>query len=124
MHGRLVEAPLLEFERFPIILPKGHGFISSLILKIHLDNQHSPVDWTHFYLRQQYWIMSSRLQIKGVLRKCLECQKSNARRGQQIMAPLPTIRLKYSPPFTKVGVDYTAKFQVKMTIRARNTHPC
>ena len=124
VHGRLVEAPLLEFERFPIILPKGHGFVSSLILKTHLDNQHSPVDWTHFHLRQQYWIMSSRLQIRSVLRKCLECQKSNARRGQQIMAPLPTIRLKYSPPFTKVGVDYTAKFQVKMTIRARNTHPC
>ena len=48
VHGRLVEAPLLEDERFPIILPKGHGFVSSLILKIHLDNQHSPVDWTHF----------------------------------------------------------------------------
>ena len=34
VHGRLVEAPLLEFERFPIILPKGHGFVTSLILKI------------------------------------------------------------------------------------------
>ena len=124
VHGRLVEAPLLEFERFPIILPKGHGFVTSLILKIHLDNQHSPVDWTHFHLRQQYWIMSSRLQIKSVLRKCLECQKSNARRGQQIMAPLPIVRLKYSPPFTKVGVDYTAKFQIKMTMRARNSQPC
>ena len=63
VHGRLVEAPLLEIERFPIILPKGHGFVSSLILKIHLDNQHSPVDWTHFYLRQQYWIISSRASV-------------------------------------------------------------
>ena len=124
VHGRLIEAPLLEFERFPIILPKGHGFVTSLILKIHLDNQHSPFDWTHFHLRQQYWIMSSRLQIRTVLRKCLECQKSNARRGQQILAPLPLIRLKYCPPFSKVGVDYMAKFKVKMTIGARNTHPC
>ena len=40
------------------------------------------------------------------------------------MAPLPIIRLKYSPPFTKVVVDYTAKFQVKMTVRARTSHPC
>ena len=124
VHGRLVEAPLLEFEMFPIILPKGYGFVSSLILKTQLDNQHSPVDWTHFHLRQQYWIMSSRLQIKSVLRKCLKCQKSNARRGQQIMAPLPIIRLKYSPSFTKVGVDYAAKIQVKMIIRARTSHPC
>ena len=40
------------------------------------------------------------------------------------MAPLPRIRLKYSPPFTKVGVDYKSKFQVKMIIRARTSHPC
>ena len=113
-----------EIERFPIILPKGHGFVTSLILKTHLINQHAPIDWIHFYLRQQYWIMSSRLQIKSVVRKCLECQKANARRVQQIMAPLPKIRLKFAPPFSKVGVDYTAKFQVKMTQRAKVTHPC
>ena len=122
--GRLVESPLLEEQRFPIILPKGHGYVTSLIKKVHLDNKHAPVDWIHFHIRQQYWLMSSKQQIKVVLRKCFACQKVNARRGEQIMAPLPAVRVHYSPPFTKVGVDYTAKFPVKMTERAKVTHPC
>ena len=122
--GRLVEAPLLEEQRFPIILPKAHGYTLSLIKKTHLDHKHAPVDWLHFHLRQQYWILSSKQQIKTVIRKCFACQKVNARRGQQLMAPLPAVRVNYAPPFSKVGVDYTAKFNVKMTARAKVEHPC
>ena len=74
--------------------------------------------------RQQFWILSSRQLIRSVLRKCFECQKANARRGQQMMAPLPANRVNFEPPFSRVGVDYTAKFLIKSTYRGSTPYPC
>ena len=124
VHGRVVESKISPEQRYPIILPKNHTFTSSLIKKVHDENSHAPVDWLHFHIRQQFWILSSRQLIRSVLRKCFECQKANARRGQQMMAPLPANRVNFEPPFSRVGVDYTAKFSIKSTYRGSTPYPC
>ena len=116
--GRLGEAPLPETAKFPIILPKGHGFTTSLIRMTHVDNEHAGADWLHFHLRQFYWIMSSRQQIRTIIRNCFLCQKYNAVRGNQQMAPLPRDRLSVEVPFSIVGVDYTGELKIKMTYRS------
>ena len=40
------------------------------------------------------------------------------------MAPLPAVRVHYSPPFSKVGVDYTADFPIKMSRYAKVPQKC
>ena len=124
VHGRILEAAILPIQRFPIILPKDHQFTISLVHKIHVEYHHAPVDWVHFHLRQQFWILNSRQIIRHVVSKCYECQKANSRRGSQIMAPLPKSRVCFEPPFSRVGVDYTAKFDIKATIRGAKVQPC
>ena len=72
VNGRVVESKISPEQRYPIILPKNHKFTSSLIKKVHDENNHAPVDWLHFHIRQQFWILSSRQLIRSVLRKCFE----------------------------------------------------
>ena len=54
VHGRVVESNISPEQRYPIILPKNHTFSSSLIKKVHDENNHAPVDWLHFHIRQQF----------------------------------------------------------------------
>ena len=124
VHGRVVESKISPEQRYPIILPKNHTFTLSLIKKVHDENNHAPVDWLHFHIRQQFWILSSRQLIRSVLRKCFECQKANARRGQQMMALLPANHVNIEPHFSRVGVDYTAKFHIKSTYWGSTPYPC
>ena len=124
VHGRVVESKISPEQRYPIILPKNHTFTSSLIKKVHDENKHAPADRLHFHICQQFWILSSRQLIRSVLRKCFECQKANERSGQQMMAPLPANRVNFEPPFSRVGVDYMAKFHTKSTYQCSTPYPC
>ena len=105
--GRLGAAKLPENAKFPIILPKDHGFTRTLMRKVHLQNEHAGTDWCHFHIRQSYWILSSRIALNSIIRSCLSCQKVNAKRGAQQMAPLPRQRVAIDDPFSQVGIDYT-----------------
>ena len=107
----------------PSFLPKDHQYTVSLIFHTHVENHHASVDWVHFFLRQQFWILTSRQLIRQVIGKCFECQKTNSRRGEQIMAPLPRSRVTFEPPFSRVGVDYTGSLDIKATIRGAVTQP-
>ena len=78
VHGRVVKSKISPEQRYPIILPKNHTFTSSLIKKVHDENNHAPVDWLHFHIHQQFWILWSRQLIRSVLRNCFACQKANA----------------------------------------------
>ena len=41
-----------------------------------------------------------------------------------MMAPLPANRVNFEPPFSRVGVDYTAKFSINSTYRGSTPYPC
>ena len=123
VHGRLGESSISTSMKRPILLPKDHGFTRTLVKMVHEENHHVAVDWCHFHIRQGYWIISSRQLVRKVLRKMLECQKANARRGQQIMASLPKERVEPEPPFSRIGVDYTGKLEIKPSYHSRKTIP-
>lgn len=111
--GRLSYANLSETIKHPIIMPKSHPFTSLLVKNAHEANMHMGTDWVHHYLRQTYWILSSRQLIRVVLRKCVTCAKVQGPRAQQQMAQLPYSRVRPHPPFAHVGVDYTGKITIK-----------
>ena len=53
--------------------------------------------------------------MRRVLRRCVDCQRRNARPGEQSMADLPEDRLTpEKPPFSFVGIDYFGLLEVKL----------
>ena len=95
------------------VIPSNSAFTALLIQHYHVVNQHAGVDWLHFYLRQQYFIIKSRQVIRQQYKKCVTCQKVNTTQFQQIMAPLPFARINQNPPYTYCGLDHTGYLEIK-----------
>ena len=57
-------------------------------------------------LRNTYWILGARYLCKRVKRECISCQKLDAPKSNQIMAPLPEDRVVQSSPFSVSGLDH------------------
>ena len=92
--------------------------ISKLVVAhIHVHGHHSlGVNATLAELRQKYWIINGREEIKRWERECNVCKLQRKRRGEQIMAPLPEVRLGSSLRcFACCGVDFAGPFVVKIT---------
>ena len=103
--------------KHPVILPKKHRISRLVIAHIHNQGNHNlGVNVTLAELRQKYWIVNGREEIKQWERECNACKLGRKRRGQQIMAPLPEARLGTSLRcFAHCGVDFAAPFVVKLT---------
>ena len=119
--GRLSRSNLTKDAKHPLILPKSHPFTKGLIWGAHVDNLHAGVDWIHFKLRQEYWILSSRQSIRTMVRNCPTCRRLNATRGQQKMADLPSVRVNPEPAFSHTGVDYTGEVQLRKSPNGKAT---
>lgn len=106
VHGRLEFASsLLYDEKYPILLPKCH--VSYLLIKAqHISMKHAGVNTLIVTVRNKYWIVSLRSLAKQVCKHCIDCQRQDARPYDQATAPLPEDRIKESPPFSVIGLDY------------------
>ncbi|KAK3700060.1 hypothetical protein QZH41_004360 [Actinostola sp. cb2023] len=104
--GRLVEAPVDDEFKHPIILPYRHPVTDLIIEHYHITVGHMGQESVLSSLREKFWIVKGRSAVRRVNRKCIDCQKRKAKPGEQYMANLPQIRLTPDkPPFTYVGVD-------------------
>ena len=112
--GRLQQSELTTDAKHPIILPRKHKFTRLLVWYYHKEHLHAPIDSLHFNLRQLYWIVASRQLIRSIQHKCATCQRHQAPRASQQMAPLPPERLAINPPFSHVGVDYSGSCEIRI----------
>ena len=69
-------------------------------------------------IRQRFWIVRGVCSVKRVLRKCHVCKRQNAKLGEQVIAPLPVVRVSSDShriiyPFAAVGLDYFGPLYVK-----------
>ena len=117
--GRLRFAEFLPFDmRFPIILPRG-SWTTKLIVKHYHEAGHHVTGTNHILanLSTKYWIPAAREEIRQWENECNECKRRNAKAAQQIMAPLPLVRLRFPlRAFAQVSVDYGGPF---ITIQGR-----
>ena len=68
-------------------------------------------------LSQRFWILSAREEIRECENECYECRRWKTKAGNQIMAPLPSIRLKMPlKAFARTAVVYGGPF---LTIQGR-----
>ena len=103
--GRLVNAPLGDERKHPVILPYKHHVTDLIIKQCHENLGHMGQESVLSSWRET---VKGRSAVRRVLRRCTTCQRQrNACPGRQLMADLPEVRLvPENPPFTYVGVDY------------------
>jgi len=99
--------------KYPIILPKGHA-VTKLIVKYHHETEGHVmgVNYTLNHLREKYFVIHSRQEVKRCIKDCAECSRCHrGGKAQQQMAPLPRIRLEVTErPFTNCATDFAGPF--------------
>ena len=112
--GRLENADIPYATRHPILLHKNHHLTILLIENAHRRVAHDGVKETLTELRSRYWVVKGRSLVKVIIRRCQTCRRFE---GLPFRAPppppLPTFRVKESPPFTYTGVDFARPLFVK-----------
>ena len=113
--GRLVNAPIGDERKHPIILPYKHHVTDLIIKQCHENLGHMRQESVLSSLREAVWIVKGGSAVRRVLGRCVTCQRQrSACPGNQFMADLPEARLApEKPPFTYVGVDYFGPLEVK-----------
>ena len=111
--GRLRKAMIPFVRKHPIILPHNN-YISDLIIKeCHQRNFHAGAQTTLYNLRQKYWLIDGRNQVRRVIRKCVTCFRAKPEFITYKMGDLPKVRTMQARPFCNVGVDFCGPFYIK-----------
>lgn len=115
--GRLKYAKFLSYDvRFPVILPRNSWVTKLLVKEYHEKGNHATgTNQTLAASPSRYWILSGREVIRE--KECAECRQRKSKPCQQIMAPLPTARLKTSlRAFARSAGDFAGPF---ITVKGR-----
>ena len=111
--GRLCKAMISFKSRHPVILPKGDRVTDLIITYYHEKNHHSGVQNTLYAVRQKYWPIDGRNQVKRVIFACVVCFRAKPRLMDYKMGNLPSVRVTEALPFLNTGVDYCGPFYIK-----------
>ena len=75
---------------------------------------HAGVNATLIAIRQKYWIPTARRIVRGILKRCVVCQKVIGRPCQAPdPPPLVKARIQETQPFEVTGVDFTGALYVR-----------
>ncbi|KRX46957.1 hypothetical protein T05_2479 [Trichinella murrelli] len=94
INGRLQNSILPETTKHPLILPDKHPLTSAIIIRCHLKQLHSGIDTALTMLRQRFWILRGRRNVKGMIKKCPCCRRVGSKPFVLKMAPLPADRIQ------------------------------
>ncbi|XP_011705609.1 PREDICTED: uncharacterized protein LOC105460816, partial [Wasmannia auropunctata] len=104
--GRLNHSALPYEIRHPLILPANHHFTKLIILDRHRKLFHAGVNATLASVKEEFWPIHAKNEVKKQLKACVTCRKANPTPNLRLMGQLPDARVNTSRPFSKVGVDY------------------
>ena len=110
---RLQFSDLPESGKRPIILPAKDELVEKLILHVHCTNSHSPQDTTIAILRERFYIIHFREEVRRALKKCVVCRHFSTHPIQQKMGVLPPERVTPALAFTDIGLDFTGPVYIK-----------
>ena len=113
--GRLKHQVSNEDAKHPMILPHSSPLTTLLIKRAHLLTLHGGTQLTLATLRQKFWILRARTEIKKIIRSCLLCVRYATRTLTHLMGELPSARVRPSSPFQSSGVDYAGPISVRLT---------
>ncbi|XP_062557315.1 uncharacterized protein LOC134222188 [Armigeres subalbatus] len=114
--GRLKNLDAPFDTRHPMLLPANHKLSWLIVRSIHLQTLHGGPSLLLATVRQRFWPLRGRDLARKVIRKCVTCFRCNPTPANQLMAPLPSVRLKPARAFTYAGMDYCGPFFVRPLI--------
>ena len=96
----------------PILLPANDPIVKLIILATHERLLHAGVRSTLAEVREEFWIIRGRQQVKTHVSHCVKCRKQTSRNFDQVPAMLPLDRIKEAEAFEICGVDYAGPLYV------------
>ena len=76
-------------------------------------------------VRERYWVIKGHATARKVIGRCPGCRIRDAARGNQVIAPLPAVRVYPGrPSFASYGVDYAGPFVTKLGRRCAKRYVC
>ncbi|XP_071580897.1 uncharacterized protein [Temnothorax nylanderi] len=111
--GRLRHADLSFAQKHPILLPSNNHVSELIIRETHIKLCHAGSQATLYAIRENYWLLSGKNCVKGVIRKCVMCSRWRPSTPEYQMGDLPRIRFAGSRPFENVGIDFCGPFLIK-----------
>ena len=117
--GRLDRAKLPYEVRHPIILPQKHRLTELIVDCYHRLENHGGVDHVLAAIRNKFWIIHGRQEMKQSKRRCQKCKREGAKGAQQLLSELQTETMTPMQPSSyHASVDYFGPITVRLT---RNT---
>jgi hypothetical protein len=111
--GRLQHSQLPDDSKHPIILPH-HDWVTRLIIDhVHKHASHVGLENTHSLVRQKYWLLHGKRELKRILHDCYQCVRATKKPATQKMAPLPKERVVPEECFSTVGVDFAGPLYIR-----------
>ncbi|XP_058797385.1 uncharacterized protein LOC131667724 [Phymastichus coffea] len=90
--GRLKNSNLQFNQKYPILLPSNHHVSDLIIHEAHHRNLHGGVQSTLYRIRERFWILNGRNQMRHVLRRCVPRLRQRPKFSHAKMADLPESR--------------------------------
>ncbi|GIX70061.1 endonuclease [Caerostris darwini] len=98
---------------YPILLPSKHYLTECLIREYHLKYCHAGVQILAAKLRLQYWIFSSKRNIRSCVSRCVVCKRFTAKALTTPPIQLPLDRVRESAIFEITGIDLCGPLLLK-----------
>lgn len=111
--GRLQKSNLTFAGRHPILLPSQHYLIEHLIRETHETHHHAGIQTTLYIIRQKYWLINGRSQVRKIVRKCMRCFRFDVKAIEYKMGDLPKVRVCEAVLFSNTGIDFCGPFYIK-----------
>ncbi len=119
--GRLSNARIPYSAKHPVILPRGHTFITLVVGRAHERVLHNGVRETRAELRTKYWLIKGRSFMKQVVHCCVTCRRFEALSYRApAPPPLPPFQVEEESPFTFTGVDFASPLHIKSPMTVCN----
>ena len=115
MGGRIDKAELPWEAKHPIVLDHSHEITRLIVIHYHRRLIHAGVEHVFNHMREKYWILHGRSEVKNCATKCPLCHRRRVQPLAQEIGDLPSTRLaNASVPFQYVGLDYAGPFSVRV----------
>lgn len=116
--SRLADLFAFEERTPPALLPAigqvpADRIIELMIWNLHIKYLHASASLLLIKMREKYWLIKGRQQIKKVIGICGRCRRVHCRPYSQPMGGLPLERITEMTPFLITGVDFMGPVYVK-----------
>lgn len=107
--GRLQKSQLTFSQKHPILLPSRDRLTDQIIREVHENNHHTGIQTTLCILRQRFWLLDGRNQVRKVIRACTRCFRFDGNTIDYKMGNLPSVRVCEATPFANTGGPFYIK---------------